>query len=80
MSEKLGGDTAQLVDPDWPEGYSVPRNVMLSIKSWHRGRRGCGNLASKVAIEQEFHKIRGEGIFQSNVTPAILPHGNTMPQ
>ncbi|KAK4810476.1 hypothetical protein QYF61_004256 [Mycteria americana] len=31
VPKKLGGDTARIVDPNWPKGYSIPYDVMLSI-------------------------------------------------
>jgi len=67
---------SQLVDPTWPKGYSIPYNVMLGNKNCDRGRRVGKGLASKVAIERQFHQIRGGGIFWSNRTPTILPCGN----
>ena len=29
--KKLGGDTARTADPNWPKGYSIPWDVLLSI-------------------------------------------------
>ncbi|KAK4806266.1 hypothetical protein QYF61_013410 [Mycteria americana] len=31
VPKKLGGGTARTADPNWPKGYSVPYDVMLSI-------------------------------------------------
>jgi len=28
---KLGGDTARTADPNWPKGYPMPYDTMLSI-------------------------------------------------
>ncbi|KAK4831758.1 hypothetical protein QYF61_018956 [Mycteria americana] len=41
---KLGGGTAKIVDPNWPKGYSIPYDVMLSIEtggSWLGGSDRC---------------------------------------
>jgi len=32
VHNKLGGDTAGTADPNWPKGYSMPYDVMLSNK------------------------------------------------
>ena len=29
--KKLGGDTARTADTNWPKGYSIPYDVMLSM-------------------------------------------------
>ena len=40
-AQGIGGDTAGTADPNWPKGYSVPYDVMLSIQSWRNvGRVG----------------------------------------
>ncbi|KAK4829076.1 hypothetical protein QYF61_002020 [Mycteria americana] len=33
VHKKLGGGTARIVDPNWPKGYSIPYDVMMS-KNW----------------------------------------------
>ncbi|KAK4823432.1 hypothetical protein QYF61_002118 [Mycteria americana] len=38
VHKKLGGDTAGTADPNWPKGYSIPDDVMLSDKSWGKKR------------------------------------------
>ncbi|KAK4816835.1 hypothetical protein QYF61_023899 [Mycteria americana] len=43
VHKKLGGGTARTADPNWPKGYSIPYDVMLSIEnggSWP----GAGSL------------------------------------
>ncbi|KAK4830743.1 hypothetical protein QYF61_013193 [Mycteria americana] len=34
--KKLGGGTARTADPNWPKGYSIPGDVMLSIETGGR--------------------------------------------
>ena len=40
--EAGGGGTARTADPDWPRGYSIPYDIMLSIYKLgeEEGRRG----------------------------------------
>jgi len=35
---KLGRDTARTAEPNWPEGYSVPYEVVLSMETGAAGR------------------------------------------
>lgn len=37
LGESLGGDTAGVAKPNWPEGCCVPRNVVLHNKAWAFG-------------------------------------------
>jgi len=33
MHKKFGGDTVGTTDPSWPEGYSIPYDIMLHTKT-----------------------------------------------
>lgn len=44
MCEKLGGDTATAVDPNWPKGCSVPYDVMLNNRTGEKLTGGGGLL------------------------------------
>lgn len=52
MDKKLGGDTAETVDPDWSKGY-IPYRITTgsAIKTGGRVRRRC-ILSPKGAIAQ----------------------------
>ncbi|KAK4812466.1 LOW QUALITY PROTEIN: hypothetical protein QYF61_026459 [Mycteria americana] len=42
--KKLGEDTARTADPNWPNGYSIPYDITLSIEtgeSWPEGGNHC---------------------------------------
>lgn len=44
MHKMLGGDTTRIADPNWPKTYPILYEVMLSNKSWGKGRgRGRRN-------------------------------------
>jgi len=38
--KKLGGGTAGTADPSWPKGCSTPYDIMVSIKSWGKKKKG----------------------------------------
>lgn len=40
VQKKIGGDTARTTDPHRSKGCSIPYGVILSHKSWEKGRRG----------------------------------------
>ncbi|KAK4831831.1 hypothetical protein QYF61_019589, partial [Mycteria americana] len=47
VHKKLGGGTARTADPNWPKGYSIPYDVMLSIEtggSWPGGSDRCSGM------------------------------------
>lgn len=37
--QKLGEDTAEIADPNWPNGYLMPYDIMLSIQSWGKKKK-----------------------------------------
>ncbi|KAK4825374.1 hypothetical protein QYF61_027127 [Mycteria americana] len=55
VHKKLGGDTAKIVDPDWPKGYSIPYDVMLSIETG-----GVGLGAAIAAHRLAGHRLAGD--------------------
>ena len=50
VHRKLGGDTAGTADPNWPKGYPIPYDIMLSNKT--RGEVGEGAAAQGLAGHQ----------------------------
>lgn len=45
VDNRLGGNAARTAHPDWPKGYSMPRNVMLSNKTKGNFARVAQGLA-----------------------------------
>jgi len=41
VHKKLAEDTAGSADPNWPKGYSIPYDIMLSIQSQWKKKGRC---------------------------------------
>ncbi|KAK4811369.1 hypothetical protein QYF61_027598 [Mycteria americana] len=47
-AQEMGGGTARTADPNWPKGYSILYDVMLSNKSWAKKEQGLKEKAAAV--------------------------------
>ncbi|KAK4825531.1 LOW QUALITY PROTEIN: hypothetical protein QYF61_000108 [Mycteria americana] len=77
VHKKLGGGTAKIVDPNWPKGYSIPYDVMLSIETGGVGQ-GAAVAAWGLAGHRSNPQGSGDETTDTMATPAPTATGTVV--
>ncbi|KAK4807227.1 hypothetical protein QYF61_024347, partial [Mycteria americana] len=77
VHKKLGGVTARTADPNWPKGYSIPYDVMLSIYTWGSWLGGVAIAAQGLAGVGRLDLSTECSTFRSKLAPT-WPHAQPL--